>query len=45
MKQKKDKLPDYSLGNDCFNQFVNNFSESLLLCKINVLDTFNMVDV
>ena len=41
--EKKDRSSHYLLEN-FFHQFVNNFLV-LLLCKINVLDIFNMVDV
>ena len=34
---------NYLLDNYFYYQFVNNFSE-LVLCKIKVLDIFNMID-
>ena len=37
-------LPDYLFNNYCVYQFVNNFSELLLLCKINVLDLCDIGD-
>ena len=40
---KKRFGPDYLLNNYFFYQFLNNFSA--LLCKINVLDIFDMGDV
>ena len=43
MKQK-DTLSEYLLNDYFVYQFVNNFSELLLLCKINVLDFFDMND-
>ena len=42
-KIKQDRLPAYLLNNYFFCQFVNNF-QTLLLCKINVLDFFDMSD-
>ena len=38
-----DTLPDYLLNNYCFYKLIDNFSE-LLLCKINVLDIFDIGD-
>ena len=42
-EMKKDRFPDYIFNNYFFDLFVNNFS-SLLLCKINFLDSFDMGD-
>ena len=42
-KIKKDGLPDNLLKNYFFYQFVSNFL-ALLLCKINVLDIYDMGD-
>ena len=42
---KKDRLPDYLLNNYFIYQFVNNSSELLLLCRINVLDFFDKNNV
>ena len=44
LEQKNNRLLNYLLGNICFYQFVHNFSV-LLLCKINVYDIFNMIDL
>ena len=43
---KKDRLPDYLLfiAQLFFYLFVNNFSALLVLCKINILDSFDMRD-
>ena len=43
-EMKKNILPDYSLNNYFICQFINTFS-ALLLCKINVLDFFDMGDL
>ena len=34
--------PDYLLDKHFFHQFINNFTP--LLCKMNVIDIFNVVD-
>ena len=41
---KQNKLLDFLLDNYFFNQFLNNSLALLLLCKMNFLDIYNIVD-